>query len=287
MAQGSTQYETVSFERGQRIFKEGEKGRCAYLVKSGRVDLYRVLNNQEMALGSLEAGAIFGEMAVVTGERRNATALAGKATELVVLDRQLINKVLESSPPLMQKLVNLLFERLKSTTERLAEQPRGNHFRAVYLILDMLLRSRAQREGLPLQQVAGVNYQEFLQRGKELLGISTLEIGEELDKILNAQAAEVAPQRGPDGSWEHLIQIHDPDGFLEAMQALGGEEEHRDVLKQPFLDLADFAQAAGTDTETLRGLLRQEQLPETLIFFPRDSGLEWAQGQGRDLLGQG
>ena len=157
------------------------------------VDVLRAVGaldeHQGDVLAHVGPGEVFGEMAVVTGERRNATALAGKATELVVLDRQLINRVLESSPPLMQKLVNLLFERLKSTTERLAEQPRGNHFRAVYLILDMLLRSRAQREGVPLQQVAGVNYQEFLQRGKELLGISTLEIGEELLERIEPEAS--------------------------------------------------------------------------------------------------
>lgn len=290
MADKATSYETSHFNAGERIFKEGEKGRCAYLVKSGRVDLYRTLNNQDVALGSLEAGAVFGEMAVVTGEPRTATALAGLETELVVLDRALINRVLESSPPLMQKLVNLLFDRLKSTTERLAERPGGKDFLSVCTILDMMLRSRAQAEGLPLDQVAGVNYQRFLERAKRILGITTLEIGEELDKALAAGAAEVTPHRSEEGQWEHVIHIHDPDNFLENMESVvatwGDGQEGEDILNQPFLDLADFATAAGVEPEAVRRLLHAGELPESLLFFPRDSALEWARGAGRDSLGQ-
>jgi CRP-like cAMP-binding protein len=288
MADKGTSYETSHFNAGDRIFKEGDKGRCAYLVKSGRVDLYRTLNNQEMSLGSLEAGAIFGEMAVITGETRTATALAGQDTELVVLDRGLINRVLESSPPLMQKLVNLLFERIKSTTERLAERPRREIFLSVCTILDMMLRSRAQTEGIPLAQVPGVNYQAFLERAKRILAVTTLEIGEELDKVTATGAAEIAPHRSEEGRWEHVIYIHDPDNFLTNMENVvetwSGGGETAGLLNQPFLDLSDFAEAAGVEAQRLRELLQNGQLPETLVFLPRDSGLEWAQGPGRSLL---
>jgi len=288
MTDKSASYETLSFGAGERIFKEGDKGRCAYLVKSGQVDLYRTLNNQDMALGSLGTGEVFGEMAVVTGEPRSATALAGQATELVVLDRKFLDKALEASPPLLQQMVNLLFARLKSTTERLADRPRGESFLSVCTILDMMLRNRAQAEGLELGQVPGVNYQHFLERAKRILGITTLEIGEELDKITAAGAAEVTPRRSEAGRWEHVIHIHDPAGFLEHMENVvetwsqGAREQG--LLNQPFLDLADFAAAAGVDAERVRGLLREGRLPETLIFLPRDSALEWARGDGRELL---
>lgn len=288
MSEKSTSYERRQFASGDRIFKEGDKGRCAYLVKSGRVDLYRTHNNQDMALGSLEPGAIFGEMAVITGEPRSATALAGNDTELVVLDRKVLNKGLEASPPLVQKLVNLLFERVKSTTERLAERPRRENFLGVCTILDMMLRSRAQQEGVGLDGVPGVNYQAFLERTKRILGISTLEIGEELEKITAAGAAEVTPHRSETGRWEHVIHIDNPDGFLTNMESVveawSDSPQGRDLLNQPFLDLADFAAAAGVEPAAMRRLLQEGRLPEALVFLPRDSALEWARGDGRELL---
>ena len=56
----------VSFKKGDVIFREGEEGKFFYYIKSGKVGIYAAYGQDEgECLTSLDAGAYFGEMAVI------------------------------------------------------------------------------------------------------------------------------------------------------------------------------------------------------------------------------
>jgi CRP-like cAMP-binding protein len=80
-------YESRSFTAGRVIFREGDPGREAYLIKRGRVTLSRLLEGTETVLDTLTPGAVFGEMAVLGEGPRSATAVAAEEAELVVIDQ--------------------------------------------------------------------------------------------------------------------------------------------------------------------------------------------------------
>ena len=64
--------ERKMYQDGDRIFKEGDEGLFAYLVQSGSVEIYREQTGQ--VITTIGAGGIFGEMALIDGKPRAASA---------------------------------------------------------------------------------------------------------------------------------------------------------------------------------------------------------------------
>ena len=97
-----TKYRT--FHKGQNIFKEGQKGSVAYMLKHGQVTLFRTLNNKRVVLARIKPGQIFGEEGLLTGEGRIANAVAEESCELIVIDQDVFHTMLLKSPGPIQRL---------------------------------------------------------------------------------------------------------------------------------------------------------------------------------------
>ena len=75
MAQGVL--DRLTLQSGDFVFKEGEEGNQAYVVQEGTIDIVRKNSEgEDIVLGTVEKGAIFGEMALIDDQPRMATARA-------------------------------------------------------------------------------------------------------------------------------------------------------------------------------------------------------------------
>ena len=74
-------------QAGDRIFKESEKGHLAYIVQSGEVEIFKVIDGLETVLGRIGQGGIFGEMALIDFQPRMADARASKGSTIIVVNR--------------------------------------------------------------------------------------------------------------------------------------------------------------------------------------------------------
>ena len=63
-------------QEGDVLFREGDPGDAAFIVDSGLIGIYKVVEGEEIELGTLKAGELFGEMAIVDGSKRMAYAVA-------------------------------------------------------------------------------------------------------------------------------------------------------------------------------------------------------------------
>ena len=61
---------------GDFIFREGEQGNIAYVVESGVVELVKFTGEDYVTLSEITAGTLFGEMAIIDGSPRSASARA-------------------------------------------------------------------------------------------------------------------------------------------------------------------------------------------------------------------
>jgi CRP/FNR family transcriptional regulator, cyclic AMP receptor protein len=116
--------ERQSFVSGARIFAEGEPGGCIYLVDTGRVRISRTMPGLgEEALAILGPGSVFGEMAVLDQAHRSADALAHEDTELLVLDRKVLDELFHSDYELAYHILNAILRtvagRLREMNEKL------------------------------------------------------------------------------------------------------------------------------------------------------------------------
>jgi CRP-like cAMP-binding protein len=100
----------VQLEAGQILFAMGDAGDALYVVASGEI---AVLVPQEVAC--LQEGDLFGEIALLAHQPRNATTRATVPSLVLSLDRGLVRDLASASPELVKVLLRFLRQRLIAT----------------------------------------------------------------------------------------------------------------------------------------------------------------------------
>lgn len=104
----------VVVERGQRVFTEGEPAGGIYLVMSGKIKISRrTPTGAETLLAVLGPGQLFGELSVLDGAPRSASAQAVTAAELRELTQERIRDLVAVRPEIAQWLLLQLARRLR------------------------------------------------------------------------------------------------------------------------------------------------------------------------------
>jgi small-conductance mechanosensitive channel/CRP-like cAMP-binding protein len=96
---------------GERIVIEGEATTEMFIVKRGTVSILRGKDGSPAHVATLGPGEFFGEMALMTGELRNATVRAEMPTKLISVDHAAIKTVLEEAPELATLISRVISER--------------------------------------------------------------------------------------------------------------------------------------------------------------------------------
>jgi CRP/FNR family cyclic AMP-dependent transcriptional regulator len=104
------------------VFTQGGPGDALYGIASGRVRISASgPSGQEVYLNIMDPGDVFGEIAVMDGLPRTASATAIEATVLVVIQRSDFLALLQREPQLAIHLMQLLCARLRWTSELVEE----------------------------------------------------------------------------------------------------------------------------------------------------------------------
>jgi CRP-like cAMP-binding protein len=106
----------VSFRAGDAVFMEGEPGEALYVVNSGKVRIWVVDGDaNQVTLAELESGNFLGEMAVLDGGKRSASATAVIDSELHRLRREDFEGFMVSHPEAALQVIRGVGERLRQT----------------------------------------------------------------------------------------------------------------------------------------------------------------------------
>jgi CRP-like cAMP-binding protein len=97
---------------GTVIFRQGDLGDKFYLIRTGRVRVFREDASLETELSVLQAGDDFGEMALFMDEPRSATVAALEETRLMVLSKEQFQSILKDFPNVTFAFVRQMSERL-------------------------------------------------------------------------------------------------------------------------------------------------------------------------------
>lgn len=112
-----------SFRAGQVIFKQGDVGDGVYVVEEGGVEISAMINEEEnRVLSRLGPSTFFGEMAVLDGQPRSATATADGDTVVSFIPREEMLRALGQSPELLASLVREFSLRMRQFDRRFIEE---------------------------------------------------------------------------------------------------------------------------------------------------------------------
>ncbi|MBT5029417.1 MAG: cyclic nucleotide-binding domain-containing protein [Nitrospinaceae bacterium] len=101
------------YRKGKKIVRQGTHGTSAFLIKKGKVEVYREDDEgNKKVLAQLKENDLFGEMAMISSDRRSASVIAIEDCEVAVLTREKFLALPESSPAVV-RLQTIMKERLK------------------------------------------------------------------------------------------------------------------------------------------------------------------------------
>lgn len=110
----------LRFGRGEKLIQQGAEGRSMYVLVSGAAGVQVDHGGGASHVATLKAGDYFGEMSLLTGEKRNATVIAKEDSEVLEIDKPLFAEVLQSNETLLRKLSEMLAQRRLETEGILA-----------------------------------------------------------------------------------------------------------------------------------------------------------------------
>ena len=114
------------YAAGEDIVRQDEAGDSFFIITSGTVEISKTdASGRKGILARLESGAFFGEMSLLTGEKRTATVTALEDTDVIVITKACMAKILENNPSMVQELSQKLERRLADTAEKMAELEKG------------------------------------------------------------------------------------------------------------------------------------------------------------------
>jgi CRP-like cAMP-binding protein len=113
--------EVVTFGAGARILTEGEPGDSLYVLLEGRVRVFTDKGGRRTELAQLEAGHVFGEMAILTEDTRSASVDALDACECLSIAREPFRSLVEERPQIAFGIFDALSSRLREADRRLSE----------------------------------------------------------------------------------------------------------------------------------------------------------------------
>jgi CRP/FNR family transcriptional regulator, cyclic AMP receptor protein len=111
-----------TYRAGTTIFHRDDPGSTLHIINHGLVKLVLASpEGREVTVGILDAGDFFGELALLDGGPRSASAVALEAVETLTLDREPFIGILERHPQVATALLGILGDRLRRADELIGD----------------------------------------------------------------------------------------------------------------------------------------------------------------------
>jgi CRP-like cAMP-binding protein len=105
------------YPAGMVLFEEGQPGDFMYVVQRGEIEIRRQVGDGERVLAVLRDGEFFGEMAILNGRPRSATAVVRTDATLLVIEGLTFEAMLRARPEIALRIIKSLATRLESANQ--------------------------------------------------------------------------------------------------------------------------------------------------------------------------
>jgi len=200
------------FEPGQVILRENAPGDSAYIILSGLVEVTKRIEGQPVVLVRLGPGSIFGEMSLLDGSPRSATATAIETTRVSVIDARRFNTIMQSIPREVRPLFSSLSERLRNTSRQVSALSLRE--RLLYSICRILTWLAATR-GTPAGNGCVLGYRDSLLELCRVLAFSEERIEQAVRDLAESRLIRIETGERPEDSSLHVDEPEQLTAFVE------------------------------------------------------------------------
>ncbi|MEO7933682.1 MAG: mechanosensitive ion channel family protein [Chthoniobacterales bacterium] len=118
--------QAIFYGRNEKIIQQGEPGESMFVILSGSVSVLVECDAVSTEVAVMKEGACFGEMSLLTGEKRSATVIAVEDSLVVELCKESMSRLLKENVRVVEKLGELLANRkLTNETQLAATKGKG------------------------------------------------------------------------------------------------------------------------------------------------------------------
>src|SRR5207245_1953580 len=110
---------SVKRKKGETIYVDGDLGNEMYVVQSGAVRIFRELAGVKQELAIMEKGDFFGEISVLEGLPRSASAEALDDVELIEINSTTFDKMIRSNIEIAVRMLRKLSNRLQEANRKI------------------------------------------------------------------------------------------------------------------------------------------------------------------------
>jgi CRP/FNR family cyclic AMP-dependent transcriptional regulator len=185
--------------RGRVFYRPEEPGEVLFILKEGRVQLYRISpEGKKLVLATLGPHTLFGEMALLGTRMHNTFAEAIEDCLILVMSRTDLERLILNRPQVALRILDITGKRLREAEERLENMAfKGIPARLASLLLRVAEEQQSETiTGLTHQDLAesvGTYRETATQVLNDLKGQGLIEIGRKRITILDRERlAEVA-----------------------------------------------------------------------------------------------
>ncbi len=118
MAHLTRRARSVPYAEGEKIIRQGDEGDELFIVHRGEVSVVLGTDSRVTEVARLGPGKFFGEMSLITGERRTATVRAIGPCELLVVGHEEMRELFEMVPDLAERISEVIARRQAQLDER-------------------------------------------------------------------------------------------------------------------------------------------------------------------------
>ncbi|WP_127715101.1 Crp/Fnr family transcriptional regulator [Halobacteriovorax sp. HLS] len=113
--------DVINFKKDAVLFIEGEASSFMYIIAKGRIGILKENDGKVMPLAIVGEKSFIGEMSLFNDEKRSATAVALEDSEVFMIKKSDIKKVLKNCPEWVSNIMVTLTDRLRDVDELMRE----------------------------------------------------------------------------------------------------------------------------------------------------------------------
>ena len=113
--------EAVKLKANQVLFVEGESSAYLYIVLSGKIRVLKETDTKLISISVIGRKSFIGELSMFSDAPRSASAVAIESTEVIMIKKSDILKVIKQCPPWISEIMKTLSGRLRGGLDILRE----------------------------------------------------------------------------------------------------------------------------------------------------------------------
>jgi CRP-like cAMP-binding protein len=115
----------IRIAAGERVFSQGDTADTSYLVLEGRIALTQAIDGRAVDICTLSSGEVLGEMAVLEGGRRAATAIAVEDCQLAPVNHAAFQNRLGAADAFLRALLDSFIKNIRTSPRLFLRRPRS------------------------------------------------------------------------------------------------------------------------------------------------------------------